>query len=153
MPDNVPITAGVGTNIATDDMGAYGHVQRVKRQAGGDGTSVDLLDNATRSDTFTATGTGTVFSVAAQAIKRFSLLVKGTGGAPTAISVALEISIDGTNFSPILLAGTAEEIPTADGQTISTGANCYPALHFRSRVVSITLSPATNVVVTICGMR
>ena len=34
MADNVPVTAGSGTNIATDDRGADGHFQRVPIEAG-----------------------------------------------------------------------------------------------------------------------
>lgn len=40
MADNVPITAGAGTNIATDDAGAGGHVQIVKLAIGTDGSAV-----------------------------------------------------------------------------------------------------------------
>lgn len=41
MADNVPITAGSGTNIATDDIGGA-HYQRVKPAWGVDGTAVDV---------------------------------------------------------------------------------------------------------------
>ena len=34
MADNVAVTAGAGTTIATDDRGAVGHVQRVVDQGG-----------------------------------------------------------------------------------------------------------------------
>lgn len=39
MADNVAITAGSGTNIATDDAGAGGHVQIVKLAIGTDGSA------------------------------------------------------------------------------------------------------------------
>jgi hypothetical protein len=39
--DNVPITAGSGTNIATDDVSGA-HFQRVKLDLGGDGASVPV---------------------------------------------------------------------------------------------------------------
>ncbi len=42
MADNVAITAGAGTNIATDDMGAAGHAQKIKLLSGTDGTEVSL---------------------------------------------------------------------------------------------------------------
>ena len=39
MSDNVPITAGTGTSIATDDCGAAGHTQIVKLAMSGDGSA------------------------------------------------------------------------------------------------------------------
>lgn len=41
MADNVPITAGSGTNIATDDVGAV-HYQRIKLVGGADGVATRL---------------------------------------------------------------------------------------------------------------
>ena len=41
MADNVAITAGTGTTIATDDIGGVNY-QRVKISAGADGTAVDV---------------------------------------------------------------------------------------------------------------
>ena len=40
MADNVPITAGSGTNIASDDIGGVQH-QRVKLSIGEDGSATD----------------------------------------------------------------------------------------------------------------
>ena len=42
MVDNVPITAGSGTVIASDDIGGVQH-QRVKIGLGADGTAVDMV--------------------------------------------------------------------------------------------------------------
>ncbi len=42
MADNVQITAGSGTTIATDDVGGFQH-QRVKLSLGADGTAVDAV--------------------------------------------------------------------------------------------------------------
>lgn len=39
MADNVPITAGTGTSIATDDAGAGGHVQIIKLAVSSDGSA------------------------------------------------------------------------------------------------------------------
>lgn len=41
MADNVPITAGVGTDIATDDIGGFHH-QRVKIGVGDNGAAADV---------------------------------------------------------------------------------------------------------------
>lgn len=42
MADNVPITAGAGTNIAADDVGGV-YYQRIKRSYGPDGSASDGL--------------------------------------------------------------------------------------------------------------
>lgn len=42
MADNVPITAGVGTSVATDDVGGV-HYQRIKVDLGGDGAASPLV--------------------------------------------------------------------------------------------------------------
>lgn len=47
MADNVPITAGSGTNIATDDAGAGGHVQIVKLAIATDGSATLIPADAT----------------------------------------------------------------------------------------------------------
>jgi len=43
MADNLSYTAGVGSNVATDDIGGV-HYQRVKPAVGADGTAVDVSD-------------------------------------------------------------------------------------------------------------
>lgn len=45
MPDNVAITAGAGTSIATDDIGGVNY-QRVKPAWGVDGVAVDVSESA-----------------------------------------------------------------------------------------------------------
>lgn len=47
MADNVAITAGAGTNIATDDAGAGGHVQVVKLAISTDGSATYIPADAT----------------------------------------------------------------------------------------------------------
>jgi hypothetical protein len=46
MADNVAITAGTGTDIATDDCGAGGHVQLVKLAISTDGSATPILADA-----------------------------------------------------------------------------------------------------------
>lgn len=46
MADNVAITAGSGTNVATDDVGGV-HFQKVKLDGGGDGVSAPIGGDAT----------------------------------------------------------------------------------------------------------
>lgn len=46
MADKVPITAGTGTDIATDDAGANGHVQVVKLALSADGSATPITADA-----------------------------------------------------------------------------------------------------------
>src|SRR5688572_22784716 len=147
MADNVPVTAGVGTPIAADDISSVWY-QRVKRSAGADGSATDFLDVASRSDTFTGTGSGTSFGVAAQGLDKFSVQVKGTGAAPTSWTVNLQISLNGSQWTTILVHNNVDSV---DGGMMVSGANRYPALFFRSNVSALVLGSATNIIVTICG--
>lgn len=101
-----------------------------------------------RQDIFTVPANGTVLDVSLVPCSRFALQVSGTGAAPTAWSVVLEASLDNVNFSTILTHASL------DGD--ANGATKWQALpaavkYFRSRDVSITLGPATNIVVNILG--
>lgn len=98
-----------------------------------------------RQDTFTAAGNGTTQSVVNKSFKHFALQVKGTGSAAAGWSVALEGSLDNSNFTTILTHSTA----TGDGVIIWSGADSYPVLHFRARVASLTLGSATDIVTSI----
>jgi hypothetical protein len=153
MADNVNVTAGVGTPIAADDISSVWY-QRIKRSVGADGSATDYLDKSSRSDTFTGTGSGTTVDVNAQAMSSFSMSVKGTGAAPTSWTVNLQISLDGTNWTTIMVHSNtsppADEV-RADGQTISTGANRYVAHYFRTNVSALVLGGASNIVVQISG--
>lgn len=146
MADNVPITAGSGTNVATDDVSSV-HYQRFKRSVGADGSATDFLDKASRSDTFTGTGNGTTVDVSAQGMKDFSLQVKQTGTV-TSWTVVLEGSLDGTNFQQILSHSKATEL---DGGVIGLPVSGSPYLYFRSRCSAISLGGGTNVIATIVG--
>lgn len=104
--------------------------------------------SATRSDTYTTSpATGVTVTVPAP-VKSFSILVKSTGTAATAWNVVLEGSLDNVNFTTILTHTNV----TGDGVLLSTTTSFTPSLYFRSRLTSITLTPATAIVVTILGM-
>lgn len=145
--DNVNILPAGTTPIATDDIAGV-HVQRIKLQAGIDGTAVDYLHAAARSDTFTATGAGTGFNVVNQGVGTFAMQVKGTGAVPTSWTVAAQVSLNGTNWVTIMTHTNTEQ---ADGDIVWTGANHYPSLYFRINVTALSLGSATNIVVTILG--
>jgi hypothetical protein len=103
---------------------------------------------ASRSDTYTATGTGTTTGTTNHCLTRFGIQVKGTGAAATSWAVAIEVSLDGTNFA------TIETHSSAGGDTdgsIVWSAGDVPAIYFRSKCISLTLGSATNIVVTIIG--
>lgn len=58
MADDVPITAGTGTAIATDEI-ASRHFQRVKATWGADGTATDVARTAAAALPVEEVGTGT----------------------------------------------------------------------------------------------
>jgi hypothetical protein len=102
---------------------------------------------SSRSDTYTTATSGTAVNVSSTGAQWFGMQVKSTGSAATAWTVNLQCSLDGTNYATIM---QHTESTDNDGDIIwiSTPA---PALYFRSSVSAITLSPATNIVVTIVG--
>ena len=59
MADNVAITAGAGTTIATDDVGGGVQVQRTKVTWGADGTATDVAATAAAALPVMPTGSGT----------------------------------------------------------------------------------------------
>ncbi len=103
----------------------------------------------TRQDTFTATGPGETVDASLQPVSNFAMQIKGTGALATAYHITLEGSLDGTNFIPILDADSAN---VGDGGIEWSGDSTSPALYFRSRVLSMNLGSATNLVVTVLGM-
>lgn len=147
MADNVAITAGSGTNIATDDIGGT-HYQRIKRSVGADGSAADFRDQITRQETFTTTADGTAQDISAQGFSKFAIQVKQTGTV-TSWTVVLQVSLDGTNYATVLSHTKAGD---GDGAIVFTGPNRYPALYFRASCTAITLGGGTNVIATIVGM-
>jgi hypothetical protein len=113
--------------------------------AGGGGGSVTP---ETRSDTFTGTGNGTAINASTKNCKYFGMRVKGTGAAPTAWTVNFQVSFDGTNYTTLFVHSNTTD---ADGGFLWPSTPAV-ALYFRSNVSALTLSPATNLIVTIVGM-
>jgi hypothetical protein len=109
-----------------------------------------ITDAFSRSDTFTVAANGTAVDVSDVGCSTFGMQVKGTGAAATAWNVALEVSLDGTNYATLLTHASADA--DEDGGVVWSGANASPVLYFRSRLVSVTLGSATNVVATIIGV-
>lgn len=161
MADNKVLNQSVGTfTAASDEIGGV-DFQRVKLIHGADGTNDGDVSRtnplpvvpgfATRSDTFTVAANGTTVDRSLNPVNRFALQVKGTGAAPTAWNVVIEGSLNNTQFTTILEHSNAGEFRNAaDGETVYFEM-AGPSLYFRSRLVSITLGSATNVVATIVG--
>lgn len=161
MADNTVLNPGSGgVTVGDDDISGVKY-QRIKLIHGVDGTNDgDVAKTnplpvaggfSTRSDTYTTAANGTTVDRSASPISRVAMQVKGTGAAPTAWNVVLEGSLNNAQFTTILEHSNAGEFRNAaDGETVyvDTGA---PWLYFRSRLVSITLGSATNVVATIVG--
>lgn len=109
MADNVAITAGSGTTIAADDIGAGVLVQRVKATWGADGTATDTSATAP----FPVTGSG-AFSVSATATPAATSHVANdvNGGALTFTGVGLGAGV-------VRITGASLEI---DGATAEATA-------------------------------
>jgi hypothetical protein len=136
----------VSTGIGNTDLGT----QRVVLPSDQPAIPVTSAPNfGTRQDTFVAVGSGNTVNKSTAPIARFGLQIKGTGAAATAWDVVLEGSLDGINFSTILEHTSL----VGDGQIMWSGPLDSPCLYFRSRVVSLTLGSATNIVATILGMN
>lgn len=103
----------------------------------------------TRFDTFTVAGNGTVVDCSSNPFSSFSMQTKGTGAIPTLWTVVLEGTLDMVNYTTILTHTQA----TGDATILFLGALPSPVLAFRSRVVSVTLGTATNIVVTVLGIK
>jgi len=100
-----------------------------------------------RSDSYTAAGTGVAVDVSSTTAKYFSIQVRGVAVGASTWSVVLEGSIDGTNYTTILTHNTA----TLDKIILFSGATASPSLYFRSRCVNLSLGSATSIVVVILG--
>jgi hypothetical protein len=96
--------------------------------------------------TYTGTGTGAILSTTLS-FDQYALQVQVTGTSTLTLwNVVLEGSLDGVNFSTILISTHLL------GQGVIWGSSLtVPTLYIRSRVVSLALGSATNIIVTIMG--
>lgn len=100
-----------------------------------------------RSDTFTGAANGVAVDVSSIPCDHFTLQLTGTGATPSAWSVVLEGSLDGTTYTTLVTHQNGIE---TNGQT-KTFSIAAPVKYFRSRCVSVTLGGASNLVVQILG--
>lgn len=164
MADDITLNPGAGgdkTRAIHRAGGSGPKTQVVQLDVGGGGATEALVTSTnplptvpafgTRSDTYTTAANGTTVDMSARPVRRFALQVKGTGAAATAWNVVLEGSLNNSQFTAILEHSNAGEFRNAaDGETVYIDSG-VPWLYFRSRLVSITLGSATNVVATIVG--
>lgn len=114
MADNVAVTAGSGTTVATDDVAGV-HYQRVKLDIGPDGTS-NPLANPTVSTGTSVTATAADTSVLVANTSRKSFFVYNDGTAIVAIKLGTSMS-SVTDFTFELTPGAFYEsqFPTYTG--------------------------------------
>lgn len=164
MSDNTRLNPGSGGDLMRniDRSGAGPKTAVVQLDFGGGGATERLSTVQdplpvgayfqTRSDTFTAAGSGTTLDASLAPCKNFALQVKGTGAAPTAWNVVIEASLNNGQFTTILEHSNAGEFRSAsDGETVYFSGGSF--FYFRTRCVSLTLGSATNIVATLVGMQ
>lgn len=164
MADDITLNAGSGgdnTRAIHRAGGSGPKTQVMQLDKGGGGSTESLITDTnpmptvpafgTRSDTYTTAANGTTVDMSARPCRRFAIQVKGTSAAASAWNVVIEGSLNNTQFTTILEHSNAGEFRNAaDGETVYFDT-AVPWLYFRSRLVSITLGSATNVVATIVG--
>lgn len=155
MSDNTTLNVGTGGDVyAADDISGV-KFQRIKLVHGTDGVNAGdvatsnplpiATPGSSRSDTYTTNVAGTTVDVSTKPCKHFGLQIVKSG-AVTVWTVALEVSLDGVNFTTVL---THTE---SDGD-LAVIWNPAPiaGLYFRSRC--ITRTGGTNVTAYIVGMN
>lgn len=127
MADNVPITAGSGTLISTDDVGGV-QFQRVKLDLGGDGLSSPVVG------TMPVSGTVSIDNFpATQAVSATSLPLP-TGAATETTLTALNTKVPAQGQAlmaaslPVTIASNQSAISTVENATILTGAAAQTAV-------------------------
>ena len=136
--------------VPADNTGAKLDSTRITRP---DGVVVERqrLDVVNRyhqkiSDTKTVTGAGTRLNFTAYGpVTEWALQVSGTGAAPTAWTVNLEISLDGVTFQRVI------QHTTTDLNGAVKFATGFAALHAQIYVASLQLGTATDIVITALG--
>lgn len=99
------------------------------------------------SEGFTATGARTSVKNDTGA-KFFAVQVKGRAAGATAWTLALEGSVDGTNWTSILSHGTAD----LDGTVKNSGATPWPVLYVRLNLSALTIGSAAVLDVKVNGL-
>lgn len=88
---------------------------------------------------FNAIGSGAAIPVNGRT--NFAIQVVGVGGTPTSWDVRLEGTVDGANWTELMLHVTVD----GNGTLKFSGANRYPVDAVRFRVNGLTIAPATDI--------
>lgn len=141
MADNVAITAGAGTSIATDEVGSV-HYQRVKATWGADGVATDvsssnplpvqraqvstahLVTAATTNATVVKASAGVLKSVHIYNNAAYPVYAKfhNTASAPTAgASVLLTVAVQAGQARDFVLPGGGRAFAAGIGMTVVKG--------------------------------
>lgn len=107
MADNVAVTAGAGTTIATDDIGGIQH-QRVKMVLGADGVSAGDVQPTLTGQVTTGTASVQVITGAATV---FGWSVRENAGSPAAATVEIrDGTTDGGTLIGVVNLGASESV-------------------------------------------
>lgn len=125
MADNIPVTAGSGTNLATDEIGGV-HYQRTKLTFGPDGTATDVSDADPLPCTFADALTVDVEFPASMAVTAASLpLPTGAATEATLAAVSTKTPALGqalmASSSPVVIASNQSAVPVSLTSTTITG--------------------------------
>lgn len=149
MADNVAITAGSGTSIATDDIGGVQH-QRVKLSLGADGSAVDAVAGAGAVGTGVQRVTLASDDPAVTDLAAIEVLLTGMDADTDAIKTAVETldnAISGTEMQvdvvASLPAGT-NNIGDVDVASITAGETHVGEVGGNTSVFGVTFSLDTS---------
>lgn len=141
MADNVSLTAGVGTSIATDDISSVHH-QRVKLSLGADGKAKDLQP-CTIGTVAASTVDSTIVGTSAIL---FGVSAWSTGSTASAVKVLIRDSTSGSTGNYLTAFWTSTAAAGGAGQTAAEfrwfgpqGLDCASGI----RVVIPTTEPAS----------
>ncbi len=107
-----------------------------------------ILTSATSSAVVNSTAP---YNLQANPVKNYSLQVRGSTGTVTSWTVALEVSIDGINFSPVVSHATADGDGVIKTSTAYPGG--FPATWMRIRTAAISTSAVKTLVITAIGSQ
>jgi hypothetical protein len=149
MPDNVPITAGSGTNIAADDISSVWY-QRMKLSLGPDGTAVDAVAGAGAVGTGVQRVTLASDDPAVTDLAAMEVLLTGIDADTDAIKTAVQLLDNAVNGNELqvdviasLPAGT-NNIGDVDVATIAAGETHVGEVGGNTSVFGVTFSLDTS---------
>lgn len=138
MADGVAITAGTGTNIATDDCGASGHAQVIKQAVSADGDATLVPASAT-DGLLVNLGANNDVTITSGTVTTVSTVT--TVAAVTAITNALPA---GTNAIGKLAANSGVDIGDVDVTSVGGQASSATVAQVASSASNVTLLASSS---------